>query len=238
MGATEPGSAVVSLGTSDTMFAAMREPRTDPNGYGHVFGNPAGGFMCLICFANGSLAREQLRSKLGLSWPEFERAILEQSKAGNEQNLMLPFFAPEMTPKISEPRVELFGSAAFRTFADRAACARAIVEAQALSMQEHSAWIGERPELIRVTGGASRNRGILQILADVFQAEICTLSVANSSALGGALRAAQGVEGLPWNELYARFVSPNRGALIHAAPEAAPAYRELRAQFLDKLAQF
>ncbi|HEX2674618.1 MAG TPA: FGGY family carbohydrate kinase, partial [Polyangiaceae bacterium] len=60
MGATEPGCAVVSLGTSDTVFAAMREPHTDPRGYGHVFGNPAGGFMCLICFANGSLAREEV----------------------------------------------------------------------------------------------------------------------------------------------------------------------------------
>ncbi|HEY4104655.1 MAG TPA: FGGY-family carbohydrate kinase, partial [Polyangiaceae bacterium] len=218
--------------------AAMREPRTDPNGYGHVFGNPAGGFMCLICFANGSLAREQLRTKLGLSWPEFEQAILQQSKPGNAQNLMLPFFIPEMTPKILEPRVELFGSAAFRAFEDKAACARAIVEAQALSMQEHSTWIGEKPKSIRVTGGASQNRGILQILADVFQAEICTLSVANSSALGGALRAAQSVEQLPWQELYARFVAPDRGSRIHAAPEAAPAYRELRAQFLDKLAHF
>jgi xylulokinase len=60
MGATEPGTAVISLGTSDTVFAAMRAPRTDPRGYGHVFGNPAGGFMCLIGFANGSLAREEL----------------------------------------------------------------------------------------------------------------------------------------------------------------------------------
>jgi len=45
MGAAEPGVAVISLGTSDTYFAAMRAPKTDPRGFGHVFGNPAGGFM-------------------------------------------------------------------------------------------------------------------------------------------------------------------------------------------------
>jgi xylulokinase len=238
MGATEPGTAVVSLGTSDTMFAAMREPRTDPNGYGNVFGNPAGGFMCLICFANGSLAREEVRTRVQLSWPEFERAILERTKPGNDGNWMLPYFVPEMTPKILEPRVELAGSAEFRAFRAPDACARAVVEAQALSMQEHSAWIGERPQVVRVTGGASKNRGILQVLADVLQAEICTLSVQNSSALGGALRAAQALEGSPWAELYARFVSPDAGSHVLSSPEASGAYTTLRAAFVGKLRQF
>jgi xylulokinase len=235
MGATEPGTAVVSLGTSDTVFAAMREPRTDPRGYGHVFGNPAGGFMCLICFANGSLAREEVRKRVGLSWPEFERAILEQTKPGNAGNFMLPYFVPEMTPKVLEPRVELDGSPEFCAFRDPAASARAVVEAQVLSMQRHSDWIGERPRVVRVTGGASKNRGILQVLADVFDAEICTLSVANSSALGGALRAAQAVEGLPWSELYARFVSPDAGSRVRSAANATGAYGVLRAKFSRKL---
>ncbi|HTA92981.1 MAG TPA: FGGY family carbohydrate kinase [Polyangiaceae bacterium] len=235
MGATEPGTAVVSLGTSDTVFAAMREPRTDPNGYGHVFGNPAGGFMCLICFANGSLAREEVRKRVALSWPEFERAILEQTKPGNAGNFMLPYFVPEMTPKVLEPRVELEGSPEFCSFKDAAACARAVVETQVLSMQRHSDWIGERPRVVRVTGGAAKNRGILQVLADVFEAEICTLSVANSSALGGALRAAQAVEGLPWSELYARFVSPDAGSRIRSSAEASGAYGVLRATLARKL---
>ena len=238
MGATEPGTAVISLGTSDTVFAAMREPRTDPQGYGHVFGNPAGGFMCLICFANGSLAREEVKNRVGLSWPEFEHAILEQTQPGNDGNIMLPFFVPEMTPKILEPRVELEGSPAFRAFQDPAANARAVVEAQALSMQQHSAWIGERPRILRVTGGASKNRGILRVLADVFDAEICTLTVQNSAALGAALRAAQAVEGLAWAELYARFVAPDAGSSVAPSAQAASAYGSLRAAFARKLERF
>jgi xylulokinase len=237
MGATEPGTAVVSLGTSDTVFAAMREPRTDPRGYGHVFGNPAGGFMCLICFANGSLAREEVRAKVGLSWPEFERAILEQTEPGNTGNFMLPYFVPEMTPKVLTPRVELEGSETFEEFRDAPACARAVVETQVLSMQEHSAWIGETPATVRVTGGASQNRGILQVLADVFGAEICTLTVQNSAALGGALRAAQATLGLPWAELYARFVSPDAGSSVQPGANAKRAYGELRAQFARKMSQ-
>ena len=235
MGATEPGMAVISLGTSDTVFAAMREPLTDPRGYGHVFGNPAGGFMCLICFANGSLAREEVAARAGLSWSAFERGILEQTQPGNAGNSMLPFFVPEMTPRLLEPRLELRGSPEFCAFRDPPANARAIVEAQALSMQRYSDWIGERPERLRVTGGASKNRGILQVLADVFEARIETLAVASSAALGGALRAAQVVEGLPFTELYARFVVPSADAGIQSTAEAAAAYTELRAKFASKL---
>jgi xylulokinase len=236
MGATEPGTAVVSMGTSDTVFAAMREPHTDPRGFGHVFGNPAGGFMCLICFANGSLAREKVAEKAGLSWDAFERAIVEETSPGNQGNLLLPFFIPEMTPKLLAPKVELFGSERFVAWQEPAALARAIVEAQALSMQRHSDWIGEQPKLIRVTGGASKNRGIRQVLADVFGAEIRALAVGNSSALGGALRAAEAIGKVPFASLYAAFAATDPSRDVSPKSGATACYGDLRAQFTERLA--
>ncbi|MBR4616113.1 MAG: carbohydrate kinase, partial [Kiritimatiellae bacterium] len=71
-GAEKPGCAVISLGTSDTFFAAMSDFRTDPCGFGHVFGNPAGGFMSLACFKNGSLARDRVRRECGVDWKFFD----------------------------------------------------------------------------------------------------------------------------------------------------------------------
>jgi xylulokinase len=236
MGATEPGTAVVSMGTSDTVFAAMREPHTDPRGFGHVFGNPAGGFMCLICFANGSLAREKVAEKAGLSWDAFERAIVEETSPGNQGNLLLPFFIPEMTPKLLAPKVELFGSERFVAWQEPATLARAIVEAQALSMQRHSDWIGEQPKLIRVTGGASKNRGIRQVLADVFGAEIRALAVGNSSALGGALRAAEAIGKVPFTSLYAAFAATDPSRDVSPNSGATACYGDLRAQFTERLA--
>ncbi|HEU5076345.1 MAG TPA: FGGY-family carbohydrate kinase [Polyangiaceae bacterium] len=235
MGASAPGTAVVSMGTSDTVFAAMREPRTDPQGFGHVFGNPAGGFMSLICFANGSLARERVAKDLGYDWNAFTRAILEETQPGNAGNLVLPYFAPEMTPKILAPAAKRFGSQAFVAGEQPAALVRGIVEAQALSMQHHSRWIGETPNLLLVTGGASRNRGILQVLADVFQAEIRTLRTGNSSALGAALRAAQAGGGHDWADLYARFAAPDPDLQVAPSPGTARAYDDLRARFVAEL---
>src|SRR5512133_2067541 len=231
MGATAPGTMVISLGTSDTVFAAMSNPRTDPRGYGHVFGNPMGGFMSLICFANGSLAREAVARRHSLDWGEFSRAILERTAPGNQGNLLLPYFVPEITPKLGKPSFCVFGSAEFTSERDPAAAARAVVEAQALSMRRHADWIGEKPVRILVTGGASRNPGILRILADVFQAEILPLSVGNSSALGGALRAAQAVEKLPLEKLYADFVKPDEQHRVLPNPAARAAYDALGQEF-------
>lgn len=79
MGAATSGKMVISLGTSYTLFAAMNQPTTDPNGFGHVFGNPLGGFMTLICFQEGSLACEKLKKDLNLTWGEFDaRAISDK----------------------------------------------------------------------------------------------------------------------------------------------------------------
>jgi xylulokinase len=191
--------------------------------------------MCLICFANGSLAREKVATKAGLSWDAFERAILEETRPGNQGNLLLPFFIPEMTPKLLAPKVELFGSERFTAWQEPAALARAIVEAQALSMQRHSDWIGEQPTLIRVTGGASKNRGIRQVLADVFGAEIRTLAVGNSSALGGALRAAEAAGAASFPELYSRFAATDPARNVRPNPGATAQYGELRQKLLERL---
>ena len=50
--------AAVSLGTSDTVFALTTKPAGQSS---HVFRSPTGDFMNLVCFRNGSLAREWVR---------------------------------------------------------------------------------------------------------------------------------------------------------------------------------
>ena len=78
----------------------MPEPRTDPRGFGLVFGNPAGGYMSLICFKNGSLAREAVKEEFSLEWSAFEPEGLAKSPIGNGGFMMLPFYEPEITPSL------------------------------------------------------------------------------------------------------------------------------------------
>ena len=230
MGATAPGTFVISLGTSDTFFAAMPEPVTDPNGFGHVFGNPAGGFMSLICFRNGSLAREALRDQLGLDWSDFDAAGLALTPPGNEGRLMLPFFGPEITP-----RLDL--AAPVRNFpADAPAPVqvRALLEGQFLNMRLHAQWLGETPTLIRLTGGASRNDGIAQLAADVFQAPVERFAVANGAALGAALRAAHAT-GHDLASLQAAFCRPAAGSRLRPDPDLRATYDHALAGYRELL---
>ena len=189
--AEKPGTAVISLGTSDVFFAAMDSFHTDPDGYGHVFGNPMGGFMSLSCFKNGSLARDRVRKELGVDWTFFdETAWKNEVKVrgeGEQWNLAYPYFEAEITPKHDATGIEAnFDWAA----ADAATKVRAVVEGQIENMYERTRWIGDFEE-IKVTGGASRSKGIRGVIADVFKAKVTVLDVADSAAVGGARLAAR-----------------------------------------------
>jgi len=185
MGGTNPGTVIVSLGTSDTFFAAMEEPHTDPEGCGHVFGNPLGGFMTLQCFVNGSLAREKVRDRLGLNWEGFSKAITE-SQPGCGGRLLLPFFQPEISPRLDRDTPLSSG------FADGwekdPVSVRAAVEGQFLNMKRASAWMQLDPAVIYLTGGASQNDAIARIAADIFGCPVQRLKTSGSVALGAAFR--------------------------------------------------
>ncbi len=201
-GAAETGMAVISLGTSDTYFGSMPEFRTDPAGCGHVFGNPAGGFMSLICFSNGSLAREEVKKQCGVGWTFFDRTAGELTPPGNNGKLMLPYFVPENVPPVLKPGVRYNFDPTTAKPEERVRC---IFESQAVSMYLHSRWMGVDTRRIRITGGASASPVFRQILADVFQADVESIAVADSAALGAALRAANAVGKLDWATLYEKF---------------------------------
>ena len=83
-----------------------------------------------------------------------------------------------------------------------------MLESQVLAMRRHSAWLGQSFGCIRVTGGASQSEGLRQLIADIFQSTVETIQVANSAALGAAMRAAHAVDGLPLAILDGRFCRP------------------------------
>jgi len=184
-GADKPGVAVISLGTSDTFFAALPEFRTDPDGCGHVFGNPSGGFMSLACFKNGSLAREKVRATVGCDYRFFDETAFEL--AAGFQGRAFPYFEEEITPKHAATGIAADFSWDAASDAEKVV---AVVRGQVLNMFERTRWIGSF-DTIRVTGGASRSKGIRSTIAAVFGAKVETLDVPDSAALGGAILASR-----------------------------------------------
>ena len=223
-GLVREGQVGISLGTSDTIFGPMREARVDETGAGHVYGAPTGAFMALTCFANGSLARERVRDMFGLDWAGFT-ALLRATPPGNGGRMLLPWFEPEITPRVTEPGLVRHALEA----SDAAGHVRGIVEAQMMAMARHSAWMGVRPSEIHATGGASGNPAVLQVMADVFGARVFRSARANTTAPGAALSAFRGAaarEGvsLPWEAIGA---GGTRVAPVEPDMAAHAVYRDL-----------
>jgi xylulokinase len=227
LGLVEPGMVAISLGTSDTYFGTMSACRVSADGEGHVFGSPAGGYMSLVCFKNGSLARERVRDALGLDWAGFAAAIRDTAPGLDGKSLLLPWFEPEITPRVLVPGVRARGLAE----TDRARC-RAVVEAQMMSMRIHTGWMGVRPGRIYATGGASANREILQVMADVHRCPVFRFETTASAALGAALRAVHGWSAasgapVPWPEVVRGLAEPVAASRVDPSPDTGSVYDAL-----------
>lgn len=227
MGASTPGKVVISLGTSDTFFAAMPNTTADPDGYGHVFGNPMGGGMTLQCFVNGSLAREHFKNAAGFDWAQFEHEGLGATPPGNDGNLMIPFLRPEISPRVDLPEPVREGQDAFTAGRDPVADIRACVEGQFLNMYHRTRWMGLNPSTIFLTGGASQSDGIAQIVADILKADVERLAVPGSVALGACIRAAAAAINADLAELEAKFCQPVPGSRRLPEPGTREVYDRL-----------
>ena len=229
-GLVREGPVAVSLGTSDTIFGLMSAPRIDPEGGGHVFGAPTGAWMGLTCFRNGSLARERVRDACGMDWTQFS-AALAATPPGNGGALILPWFEPEITPTVSRPGVRRQDLDP----ADGPANVRAVVEAQMMAIANHSSWMGVTVDVVHATGGAAINRAILQVLADVMNAEVRGFEVTNSAALGAALRACHAdrlasSRSADWEDVIAGFADP-AGVAARPVPANVGVYAALRQRY-------
>jgi xylulokinase len=234
LGLVKPGQVAISLGTSDTFFGTMQNCQTDELGEGHVFGSPAGGYMSLICFKNGSLAREKIREHYKISdWKKFGE-LVASTPAGNNDAILLPWFDAEIVPRVNKPGIRRFDLDA----QNAAANCRAIFEAQAMSMRLHSQWMGVTPEKIFATGGASNDGALLQIIADVMNCRVERIEVSKSGALGSALTAAHGFlaaagKNPKWEKLTAGFCQPVPGSEIKPDKKAAKIYDKLLDKYAD-----
>ncbi|KAL7640202.1 UNVERIFIED_CONTAM: hypothetical protein RMT77_009616 [Armadillidium vulgare] len=192
------GDIAVSLGTSDTFFLWLEKP--NPCLDGHIFINPVSKdeYMALLCFKNGSLAREKIRDKFAdKSWEIFSQ-LLEMTPRGNFGNIGMYYFSREITPELEG--VFRFNKAGdqIEKFSSNEVEIRALVEGQIMAKRLYAEKLGLKIKDVKrvfVTGGASSNKSLLQVVADVFNASVYTMDVPNSASLGAAYRAKHAVSG-------------------------------------------
>jgi sugar (pentulose or hexulose) kinase len=199
----------VTLGATDTVFAR-----------GSV-----------VVFRNGALAREWLRAEYRLDWAAIERIL--DAPPGNGDAIMLPWLEAETTPAIAHPALRRFGFDRH----DAATNVRALIEGQLMAMANHAAAAISGPiDRIIATGGDTVHRALLQVMANVFGADVYRLDAGNASALGAALRAyhadqlASG-EPLSWHNVIAGFTDPNAGHRVSPNPRMVAMYADRRRDY-------
>lgn len=198
-GAVEPGTVAVSLGTSGVVFAATDRPVVDPDARLHSFCHAVPGLwhqMGVMLSAAGSLRWFRDAMAPGVSFADLS---LEAGNVGpgSDGLLFLPYLTGERTPHPDpEARGAFVGLTVRHT---RAHLARAVMEGVAFGLRDSLEIIREGSEIreIRVAGGGAASPVWLQILADVFGAEVRTVDVPESAAYGVALLAAVGVGAYP-----------------------------------------
>lgn len=191
----DAGDIAISLGTSDTVFGflAQAKPSADE---GHIFANPVNpdAYMALLCYKNGSLTREFVRDQAaGGSWKTYT-AQLDSSQPGNGGKIGFYIRDPEITPPILKTGIWRFdaNNRSVDRFEPAEDC-RAVYEGQFLSMRLHGRNVGFEPRRLLATGGASVDRGLIQIMSDVFGTPVYVAEKSDSASLGAAYRALHGL---------------------------------------------
>lgn len=207
------GDIAISLGTSDTLFFSTGTARTSRTG--HVLVSPlrSDHRFVLVCFKNGSQTRERVsRDCAENNWTLFAE-LLDSTPRGNFGNLALYLDQVEIRPRVAgDFRFNRFDQPVSRF--SKEVEVRACVEGQFVRLRAHAQQMGFAPpttnqnvtlssttsddivadQLPRLlaTGGASRNRSLLQVLADVFNCPVYVQKQPNSACFGSALLAKNG----------------------------------------------
>jgi xylulokinase len=210
-----PMDCIISLGTSTTLLLTTKTYKPSPS-Y-HIFNHPttAGLYFAMLCYKNGSLAREEIRNQLNgndaADWNKFNSLLSTTDVLGNsKRKLGFYFRLPEIIPdapngtwrftldETTKKPQKIDSTDNSWTLEDDV---RAIVESQALSMRLRAQPLTEgKPGHLYFVGGASKNTDIVTVMSQVLgsQEGVFRLTegvTAGACARGGAVKAAWGYDG-------------------------------------------
>ena len=233
VGIPRPGPLSIVLGTSGVVFAASDRFRSDPHGRLHAFCHARPStwhVMGVMLSAAGSLgwARDTLAP--GLPFDEL-LAGAERWPAGVEGLVFLPYLAGERTPHVDPDARAAFAGMGLRH--DRAALVRAVLEGVAFGLRDCLDLISElgiEATLGRVSGGGSRSRLWLQIVASALELPLEQVAVQEGAAFGAALLG--GVAAGMWEDVDAAVAATVRpGVTIEPVSDWVEPYREALVHF-------
>jgi xylulokinase len=160
--------AVVSLGTSGTVFARSTRMPFDPSGIVAGFADLTGVFLPLVCTLNAARVLDATARMLGTDLPTLSELALS-AEAGAQGVTLVPYLEGERTPNLPNATGAVHGLTL--TNATPANLARAAVEGmlsgQAVGLDALAAQ-GCSVSGVRIVGGAAQSEAVRQIAPTVF----------------------------------------------------------------------
>ena len=209
--------------------------------YGHLFITPLKStrFFFNLCYKNGSLVREDFQRQFcNSNWEVFEQ-MLAKTPVGNEGFVGLFYPKPEHIPQNG------CGKFLFDSKDDPIENIpvenelRALVEGQFLMKRVHLEKLAgfssiENKPRILLTGGAARNKGLCQIIADVYEGSVYYLDMPNAAALGNAYRAKFCVDAdQNYDEMFSSSQCEQFQLICQPRPEAVKVYKKMLHRFAN-----
>jgi xylulokinase len=196
VGAVEPGTPALSLGTSGVIFAPTDGPIVEARGRVHAFCHAVPDrwhLMSVMLSAAGSLRWFRDTAAPGVGFGDLTEAAGE-IRAGSDGLWFLPYLSGERSP---HPDPLARGAFVGLTVGhDRRHLTRAVLEGVAYGLRDGldlmvAAGMPAASQ-IRASGGGTASPVWRQILADVLGAEIATVATTEGAAYGAGVLAAVG----------------------------------------------
>jgi xylulokinase len=184
------GDAVVSIGTSGTVFAVSERPALDVTGTVAGFADASGHYLPLIATLNAARVLSSVAGLLGIDLDAFsDLALAGAPGAGGV--VLVPYFEGERTPNLPEAKASFHGLTIASS--TRENIARAAVEGMLGGLGaglDAVRGVGVDVRRLLLIGGGAQSRAVQQIAAQVFDAPVVVPVPGEYVADGGAVQAA------------------------------------------------
>lgn len=199
--ALRAGEAVVSIGTSGTVYARSSRPTADASGAVAGFADATGAFLPLVCTLNAAKVLDAVRRILGADHDEFDRLALDAPSGGVT---VVPYFDGERVPDLPDASGRIVG---LRSDVTREQLARATVEGVVCGLLDGLDALRAHASVDRVvlTGGASRSRAVQAVIAALSDVPVAMAEVDEAVATGACVQAAATMTGSTTDEISAQW---------------------------------
>lgn len=189
------GDAVMSLGTSGTVYAKTDSPVQDMSGNMASFADADGAHLPLGATLNAARDIDIIADLLGIDFDEVARLAIEATP-GAEGMTLLPYFEGERTPNLPNARAWMSGMSLGNTTRDN--LARAAFEGMLASqvvMLDALKDLGVPVERVLIIGGAAKSPAVQAILPQIIEEPIFAPDAGEYVANGAAAQAAAALTG-------------------------------------------